>query len=375
MSDAESPMLPASSSGGRRSDGPKGLIYNMIEIDGSYGEGDGQILRTALTLSAIKNKPFEMFNIRAGRKKPGLAAQHLQCVKAMAQICGAEVSGARVGSLTLRFHPGEIEYGDYCLEIGTAGSISLVLQTIFLPLSLANGPSSITIRGGTHVPFSPCFHYLKEQWLYYLKKIGFDAKIEMVRAGFYPKGGGEINVSIKHVENINPLTLMERGRLLRLRGISAVGNLDLSIAERQKKQVLKRLSEINIIPEIDVVAMPAFARGTLLLLVCEFENSQSCYFSLGAIGKRAEKVANEACEGLEHFLETKGVVDEHLADQVILPLSLAGKTSRFLTPEITQHLLTNAEIIRLFSNTKIDINGNIGGEGEVVMGENTLLSL
>jgi len=353
MSDAESPMLPASSSGGRRSDGPKGLIYNMIEIDGSYGEGDGQILRTALTLSAIKNKPFEMFNIRAGRKKPGLAAQHLQCVKAMAQICGAEVSGARVGSLTLRFHPGEIEYGDYCLEIGTAGSISLVLQTIFLPLSLANGPSSITIRGGTHVPFSPCFHYLKEQWLYYLKKIGFDAKIEMVRAGFYPKGGGEINASIKHVENINPLTLMER----------------------QKKQVLKRLSEINIIPEIDVVAMPAFARGTLLLLVCEFENSQSCYFSLGAIGKRAEKVANEACEGLEHFLETKGVVDEHLADQVILPLSLAGKTSRFLTPEITQHLLTNAEIIRLFSNTKIDINGNIGGEGEVVMGENTLLSL
>ncbi len=344
----------------------------MIEIDGSYGEGGGQILRTALTLSAIENKPFEMSNIRVGRKKPGLAAQHLQCVKAMAQICDAEVSGARIGSLSLRFHPGEIKCGDYCFEIGTAGSISLVLQTILLPLSLANGPSSITIRGGTHVQFSPCFHYLKEQWLFYLKKIGLDVKIEMVRAGFYPKGGGEINVSIKHVGNVNPLTLMERGRLLRLRGISAIGNLDLSIAERQRKQALKRLSKINIIPEIDVVPMPAFASGTMLLLVCDFENSQSCYFSLGAIGKRAEKVADEACEGLEHFLETKGVVDEHLADQIILPLSLANDTSRFITPEITQHLLTNAEIIRLFSNTKIDINGNIGEEGEVIIGENSV---
>ncbi|MFQ5686014.1 MAG: RNA 3'-terminal phosphate cyclase [Candidatus Scalindua sp.] len=347
----------------------------MIEIDGSYGEGGGQILRTALALSAIENKPFEMFNFRAGRKKPDLAAQHPQCIKAMTQICNAEVSGAEIGSLSLRFHPGEIGHGDYCLEICTAGSISLVLQTIFLPLSLANGPSSITIMGGTHVQFSPCFHYLKEQWLYYLEKIGFDAKIEMVRAGFYPKGGGEITVSIKHVGNVNHLTLMERGKLLRLRGISAVGNLDLSIAERQRKQAFKRLSEINIIPEIDVVTMPAFARGTMLLLVCEFENSQSCYFSLGAIGKRVEKVADEACDGLEHFLETKGVVDEHLADQIILPLSLANDTSRFITPETTQHLLTNAEIIRLFSNTKIDIKGNIGEEGEVVIGENSLLSL
>ena len=316
-----------------------------------------------------------MFNIRAGRKKPGLAAQHLQCVKAMAQICGAEVSGARVGSLSLRFHPGEIEHGDYCFRNRYCRfDFSGTADNLFTSVS-CEWASTITIRGGTHVPFSPCFHYLKEQWLYYLKKIGFDAKIEMVRAGFYPKGGGEINVSIKHVENINPLTLKERGRLLRLRGVSAVGNLDLSIAERQKKQVLKRLSEINIIPEIDAVAMPAFARGTLLLLVCEFENSQSCYFSLGAIGKRAEKVADEACEGLEHFLETKGVVDEHLADQIILPLSLTKDTSRFFTPEITQHLMTNAEIIRLFSNTKIDIKGNIGEEGEVVMGENTLSSL
>lgn len=340
----------------------------MIEIDGSYGEGGGQILRTALTLSALENKPFEIFNIRSQRKKPGLAAQHLQCVRAMAQICNAEVSGDEVGSLSLRFCPGRIKNGDYCFEIGTAGSVSLVLQTIFLPLSLANGHSSVTIRGGTHVPFSPCFHYIREQWLYYLRKFGFDAEIEMICAGFYPKGGGEIHGLIKHIKNIPPMTLPKRGKLLKVRGLSAVGNLDLRIAERQRRQAINRLSEINIIPEIDVITMPAFASGTLLLLVCEFENSRSCYFSLGAIGKRAENVADEACEALERFLETKGVVDEHLADQIILPLSLAGKPSRFITPEITRHLLTNAEIIRLFLKTDIEIKGNMGEEGEIRIG-------
>jgi RNA 3'-terminal phosphate cyclase (ATP) len=339
----------------------------MIEINGSHGEGGGQILRTALALSAIEKKPFEIFDIRAGRKKPGLAAQHLQCVKAMAQICDAEVQGAGIGSSSLTFYPGEIKSGDYCFEIKTAGSTSLVLQTIFLPLSLANKPSSITIRGGTHVPFSPCSHYLKEHWLYYLKKIGFDIKIEMPRAGFYPKGGGEINIYIKHINKVYPLELTARGRLLKVRGISAVSNLDSEIAERQRKQAIRHLSEINIIPEIDVVDVPSFGRGTMLLLIGEFENSQCCYFGLGAIGKRAEKVADEACDELEHFLETTAVIDEHLADQIILPLSLAKGTSRFITPKITQHLLTNAEIINLFSNTKIDINGNPGEEGEIIL--------
>jgi RNA 3'-terminal phosphate cyclase (ATP) len=189
----------------------------------------------------------------------------------------------------------------------------------------------------------------------------------MPRAGFYPKGGGEINIYIKHISKVYPLELTARGRLLKVRGISAVSNLDSGIAERQRKQAIRHLSEINIIPEIDVVDVPSFGRGTMLLLIGEFENSQCCYFGLGAIGKRAEKVADEACDELEHFLETTAVIDEHLADQIILPLSLAKGTSRFITPKITQHLLTNAEIINLFSNTKIDINGNPGEEGEVVL--------
>lgn len=343
----------------------------MIKIDGSFGEGGGQILRSALTLSAIKNRPFEIYNIRAGRKKPGLAAQHLQCVRATARICNADVRGAEIGSLSLKFHPEEIESGDYCFEIGTAGSVSLVLQTIFLPLSLAKGQSSVAIIGGTHVPFSPCFHYLNDQWFFYMKKIGFDARLDMVRAGFYPKGGGEIRISVKHPKKMYPMVLEERGRLVKVRGISAVGNLDPSIAERQKKRALKRLSEINIRPEIEVIAMPAFAKGTMLLLIGEFENSQCCYFSLGAIGKKAEKVADEACEGLEYFLETKGVIDEHLSDQIILPLSLTTGASKLTTPKITQHLLTNTEVIKLFSDTKIQIKGDTNGEGEITVENRT----
>lgn len=339
----------------------------MIKINGSHGEGGGQILRTALTLSAIEKKPFEIFNIRAGRKRPGLAAQHLKCIEAMARICDAEVSGASIGSSSLKFSPGKIKSGNYCFEIKTAGSTSLVLQTIFLPLSLEKKPSSVIIRGGTHVPFSPCYHYLKEQWLYFLNKLGFDIKSEMLRAGFYPRGGGEIKIDIKHTEKVSPLELKERGKLLKVRGISAVANLDSSIAERQKKQAIRHLSKINIKPEIDVVTMPAFGKGTMLMLIGEFGNSQCCYFSLGAIGKRAEKVADEACEGLVQFLETTSVIDEYLADQIILPLSFTKGTSRFATPNITQHLLTNREIINLFSNTKIEINGNWGKEGEVTV--------
>lgn len=341
----------------------------MIKIDGSFGEGGGQILRTALTLSAIEGKPFEIYNIRAGRRKPGLAPQHLQCIHAMARICNADVKGDKIGSMSLTFHPGEIKSGDYCFEIGTAGSVSLVLQTIFLPLSIAQGPSSVTIKGGTHVPFSPCVHYLEKQWFFFLKKIGFDAKLEMVRAGFYPKGGGEIKTSIENVKDVRPLVLTERGSLIKVNGISAVGNLNLSIAERQKKRAINSLSHINIVAEIDIVSMPAFGKGTLLFLMCEFENSQCCYFSLGELRKKAERVADEACEGLKCFLETKGVIDEHLADQIILPLSLSKEFSKFTTPEITQHLLTNAEVIQIFSNTKINIEGNLGEEGEVTIGD------
>ena len=245
--------------------------------------------------------------------------------------------------------------GDYRFEIGTAGSASLVLQTLFLPLSRAPKSSVVEIIGGTHVPWSPCFHYLLLQWLEYLRRIGLEAELEMPRAGFYPRGGGILVANVKPAGEIKPLILESRGKLVMVRGISAVGNLPGHIAERQKAQAEKRLTQHSLPHEIELLEMPAVGKGTMLLLLGEFENSRCCYYGLGEIGKRAEKVADEACDALFEFLKTDGVFDEHLADQIVLPLSLAKGTSKFVTPKITPHLLTNLEVIKKFMAVEVDV--------------------
>ncbi|HLA36877.1 MAG TPA: RNA 3'-terminal phosphate cyclase [Candidatus Brocadiales bacterium] len=357
----------------------------LLRIDGSFGEGGGQVLRTSLTLSALTGIPFEIFNIRARRKSPGLRPQHLQAVTALAKICQARLDGAEVGSSTITFRPGTILHGDYRFEIGTAGSASLVLQTLFLPLSRATKPSRVEIIGGTHVPWSPCFHYLTLQWLEYLRRIGLEVAgplptkvagtpptLEMPRAGFYPRGVGSLIANIRPGGEIKPFVLENRGRLVSVRGISAVGNLPVSIAERQKAQAEKRLAQFGsnsrdrarpkyggfstlALSEIELLEMPAVGKGTMLLLMGEFENSRCCYYGLGEIGKRAEKVADEACDALFEFMQTDGVFDEHLADQLVLPLALARGTSRFITPKITTHLLTNLEVIKKFLPVGVEV--------------------
>lgn len=341
------------------------LTMALIKIDGSFGEGGGQILRTSLTLSAITRTPFEISNIRAKRKPPGLRPQHLQAVKALSQVSGAHVEGAEVGSLSLIFRPGDIRPGDYQFEIGTAGSVSLVLQTLFLPLAFGHAPSRVSIKGGTHVPWSPCFHYLELQWLTYIRKLGLETYLEMPRAGFYPKGGGEIVASINPAKEVKPLVLEERGRLKLARGVSAVGNLPIGIAHRQREQAIKRLEQAGMACEVNVVEMPAIGRGTMLLLIGEFERSQCCYYGLGAIGKRAETVADEACDAFLEFLKTSGVIDEHLADQLVLPLALSKEISRFATPKITMHLLTNIEVIKRFIPAKVEVE-DMGEKGGMV---------
>ena len=328
---------------------------SLLRIDGSFGEGGGQILRTSLTLSALTGTSIEIFNIRARRKSPGLRPQHLQAVTALAKICQAQLEGAEVGSPTITFRPGTILPGDYRFEIGTAGSASLVLQTLFLPLSRAHKPSRVEIIGGTHVPWSPCFHYLLLHWLEYLRRIGLDLELEMPRAGFYPRGGGNLIANIRPCGEIKPFILENRGKLARVRGISAVGNLPISIAERQKAQAESRLAQSGLSHEIELLDMPAVGKGTMLLLLGEFENSRCCYYGLGEIGKRAEKVVDEAVDAFLKFLKTDGVIDEHLADQIVLPLSLAKGTSRFATPKITQHLLTNLEVIKKFLPVGVEI--------------------
>jgi RNA 3'-terminal phosphate cyclase (ATP) len=339
----------------------------LIEIDGSFGEGGGQILRTALVLSAISGKPFSLANIRANRPQPGLKPQHVKSIEAVAEVCRAEFSRVGPGARELRFEPGQLVAGDYRFDIGTAGATGLVLQTVLLALAYADAPSNVTTTGGTHVPWSPCFQYLDWHWRHYLRQIGFSFDLTLVRAGFYPPGGGEIRARVSPHAQLRPLLLNERGALRRIRGVSAVAKLPLSIAERQQQQALKRLARLECPVAIQVETVDALSAGTYLVLLAEFEHSQCCMTSLGARGKRAETVADEAVDALEHFLDSPGVIDAHLADQLLIPLALAQGTSQLQTEAVTTHLFTNAEVIRRFLDVSIEIDGSIGKPGTVTV--------
>ncbi|MFP3982138.1 MAG: RNA 3'-terminal phosphate cyclase [Desulfurivibrionaceae bacterium] len=337
----------------------------MLDIDGSMGEGGGQVLRSSLTLAAITGKTFRMKNIRAGRSKPGLRPQHLRAVEAAAQICRAGVNGAEIGSGQLIFRPGQVAAGNYHFDIGTAGSSSLVLQTILLPLSSAGQKSRVTVTGGTHVPWSPCFEYLERHWCVFLDRLGIAAGLTLVQAGFYPKGGGCVRAEIYPMVGLKPLTLVERGRLLKIQGFSGSADLPDHIAERQRRRALDRLAENHQVSNIEISRMSAFSPGTVLFLLAEFENGQCCFFGLGERGKPAEQVADEAVDALEDFLATEAAIDHYLADQLLLPLALAEGTSRLSTSKITTHLLTNARVIRIFLPVEIKIRGNSGRPGVV----------
>ncbi len=256
----------------------------MVEIDGSLGEGGGQVLRTALALSILTHQAVHLTKIRARRPKPGLAAQHLEAVEAAAAICGAKVEGAALGSTRLAFTPGEVRPGIYRFQIPTAGAATLVLQTIFMPLCLAGAPSTVAIGGGTHVPWSPCYHYLERQWLLALAAMGIEARLELELAGFYPQGGGLIQAAIQPAASLAPLHLTERGALLRIRGLSGVANLDADIARRQKLQALRRLEPVCRDTKIETLDLPSHTKGTFILLLAEFEKSQAAYAALGELG-------------------------------------------------------------------------------------------
>ncbi|MBC8507849.1 MAG: RNA 3'-terminal phosphate cyclase [Anaerolineales bacterium] len=337
----------------------------MIEIDGSIGEGGGQVLRSSLTLSVMTGQPLHISNIRAKRKKPGLRAQHLQAVRAASAICGASVSEAQIGSAELIFDPGEIIGGKYHFDIGTAGSTSLVLQTILLPLARAKRASTVTITGGTHVQWSPCFHYLDWHWLLYLRQMGVESELVMDHAGFYPQGGGRIRARIQPKELLQPLNLTERGAVRQIRGISATANLPRDIAKRQRQRVVSRLGSKYPLNDIRIVQFPARVKGTVIILLAEFEYSQCCYFALGAPGKRADLVADEVVDAIEEFMASDGAIDQYLADQILLPLSFADGPSRLHTSKITQHLLTNAEVIQAFLPTEIKVHAQLGESGIV----------
>lgn len=343
---------------------------NFLEIDGDYGEGGGQILRSSLSLSAILGQPIRLTNIRSGRKKPGLAAQHLTAVNAVAAITNAEVVGAELGSQTLTFVPQQIRGGNYLFDVAdvrpSAGALSLVFQSTAIPLAYADTPSTVTLRGGTHVPYSPNVHYLQTIFIPTAAKFGFQASLKLNRWGWFPKGGGESTGRIHPAPNWGGVNLSERGALKEIRGISAVSNLPDHIAVRQRDWSIKRLAQFAPCVTIDLVKGKSIGRGTLVFLNAVFEHTQAGFSALGKRGKSAEQVADEACQALIDFMESRTTIDPHLADQLILPMALAKGDSRFTTSQITRHLTTNIWLLQQFFPDRFEVMGAEGERGEVM---------
>jgi RNA 3'-terminal phosphate cyclase (ATP) len=342
----------------------------VVRIDGSYGEGGGQMLRTSLALSCVLVRPFEMVNIRKNRRNPGLQPQHLTAVKAAAAISRAEVTGDELASTRLTFDPQVVpEGGEYHFDVserkGSAGSTSLVLQTVLLPLAGAHRSSRVTVTGGTHVPWSPPFHYLQLVFLPLLGRLGLLAEFEIQKWGWYPMGEGRVTARMRPVQALAPIFLLDRGKLVRMTGISAASNLPRDIAVRQQQRALQRLSARGIDARIDLVDAPSIGKGTFVLLRAEFENVVAGFGSLGEIGKRAEQVADEACDDLFAYAEMNGALDPYLADQIIPWLVLAEGSSSFTTSRITRHLLTNLWIVQRFLVLDIHVEGCEGSPGSI----------
>ncbi len=338
---------------------------DRVVLDGSRGEGGGQILRTALTLSLLTGRPFRMVKIRANRNKPGLRPQHQKAVESAAALCEARVTGGGVGAKELTFSPAAYASRDFSIDIGTAGSTGLVLQTLHLALALrSEKPARLVLTGGTFNPKAPAFPFLEATWCAYLKAFGMPLKLTMTTAGFYPRGGGQIEASIEPATP-RPFTQSNRGPLQRLSGVAGVANLRDDIARRMRDRAIKRLQEHGFSADIDLVRWPSPGQGAALYLTAEHEGTVPATFvGLGERGKPSEAVADLAVAELLAFeVVEHAAVDPHSADQILLPLAFAPGRSEFTVSEVTEHLRTNAETIRAFLDRTITIE-EPQGDGE-----------
>lgn len=343
-------------------------MTKTIEIDGARGEGGGQVLRTSLALSLITHQRFHLRNVRAGRTKPGLQAQHLMSVRAAAKIGNAKTRGAHLQSTDLVFEPGKVTAGDYQFKIGTAGATSLVLHTIYLPLALAGGESNITIEGGTHVKASPCFHFLERSWVAYMNTLGIRIQLHMDRAGFYPRGGGSFSARIESCERIAPFQGMTTDKITSATVIAGSANLPAHVSERMIEQARFRLEKLFLEVETSTQSWHG-GPGCMLGIELPTSPAPTFFFALGEKGKPAEMVAHEAADQVEAFLKVQPLgVDEHSADQLLLPLAIADGPSFFRVAAISSHLMTNAAVVRQFVDREIQIDGSVGGPGVARIG-------
>jgi RNA 3'-terminal phosphate cyclase (ATP) len=322
----------------------------MILIDGSHGEGGGQILRSSLSLSAITGKPFKLEKIRKNRSRPGLLSQHLTCVRAAAEVCSAEVSGDRKGSEELSFHPGLIRSGAYTFDVKTAGSALLVFQTLFPILSCAGGESELDLSGGTHNPKAPPFEFIDRVFLPAVGELGFSARLELLRHGFFPQGGGILKAEIQPLREGGSLNMNERGTLKEMRPCVLIADLAPDIADREAR-VLGRAIKRSSLPARIRRTPPGQGPGNAVLLEGRYSGVRCLFSAFGRKGRRAEAVAQEAVDAWRSFHKQEVPVQPELADQLLLPMALAG-TGSFVTGPLSPHSRTNLHIINIF----VDMN-------------------
>lgn len=341
----------------RSEPGEKGLLV----IDGSAGEGGGQLLRTSLALSIITGRPFALERVRAGRKRPGLMRQHLTCVKAAARICGAEVEGAEVGSTKIVFRPGPVAAGTHVLDIGSAGSVSLVLQTIAYPLMHANADSSIVVRGGTHAQWAPPYPFLEQAWLPLVHRAGGKISLELKAAGFYPAGGGEVVMNVSPTDAWKPVHLgPSSGVLAPLELTAIISGLPEGIARRELSAAAELLADRKVMLTSSTVKSPGPGNAMWLVARDEATGTTNVFSGIGDQGVKAEDIGAEVARSFLAWHESGAAIEEHLADQIMLPIVMSGAGS-YTTSVLSLHSKTNLAVIHAFTGKQFrcwDLTGS-----------------
>ncbi|MDR1489189.1 MAG: RNA 3'-terminal phosphate cyclase [Desulfovibrio sp.] len=324
---------------------------STVHVDGSLGEGGGQVLRASLALSMALGRPFRMTSIRANRPKPGLKRQHLTCVRAAQQICGAEVAGDSINSTEICFAPGAVRPGNYCFDIGSGGSCTMVLQALVPPLLVASGPSRLTVTGGTHVPFAPPFEFLRDTLFPWLAKLGPRLSAHMDQPGFMQVGGGSITVEIDPVPALQPLDSCEGGAFVGATGHILLCNLGADIAKREKAALLAENLRVLGLTEktihIETKSRSVEGLGNAVLVTVVRESGVTVCTGIGQLGVAAKSVARHAADRARSFLRSEVPVEKHLADQLLVPMALAG-SGTFLTEKPSLHTKTCMAVLPLF---------------------------
>jgi RNA 3'-terminal phosphate cyclase (ATP) len=321
----------------------------MLTLDGSFGEGGGQILRTALALSLVTRTPFQIEKIRAGRSRPGLLRQHLAAVNAAAQVGDAEIDGAALGSNRLVFRPRGLRPGDFTFSVGSAGSATLVFQTVLPALLCASGPSRLALEGGTHNPSAPPFEFLDRAFLPLIRRAGPRVEATLSRRGFFPAGGGRFEATIEPAP-LAPIELLERGPLKAVRALAVVASLPEHIARREVETIRGLVEAETRVVRDDASPGP----GNVVQIEVESAALTEVFTAFGRKGVKAERVAREAAEEARRYLDAAVPVGPHLADQLLIPLALARGGS-FRTGPLTPHARTNLEVVGRFLDVPIAV--------------------